>query len=54
MTLVFIFFMIDTHREVVVDGATDNLRSNQSINQNLYNTPSRCLLGGAPDPGQAE
>src|SRR6218665_2621221 len=27
---------------------------NQSINQNLYSTPSRYLLRGAPDPGQAE
>ena len=28
----------------------------QSINQNLYSAPSRCmyLLGGAPKPGQAE
>jgi len=26
----------------------------QSINQNLYSTPSRSLLRGAPDPGQAE
>src|SRR6218665_1219324 len=27
---------------------------NQSINQNLYSAPSRYLLRGAPDPGQAE
>jgi len=27
---------------------------NQSISQNLYSTPSRYLLRGAPDPGQAE
>src|SRR6218665_285612 len=26
----------------------------QSINQNLYSAPSRSLLRGAPDPGQAE
>ena len=25
-----------------------------SINQNLYSAPSRSLLRGAPDPGQAE
>ena len=27
---------------------------NQSINQNLYSAPSSYLLGGTPDPGQAE
>ena len=27
---------------------------NQSINQNLYNAPSRSLLRGASDPGQEE
>jgi len=27
---------------------------NQSINQNLYSAPSRSLLRGARDPGQAE
>jgi len=27
---------------------------NQSISQNLYSAPSRSLLGGAPDQGQAE
>jgi len=27
---------------------------NQSIGQNLYSAPSRYLLRGAPDPGQAE
>jgi|SRR6218665_593129 len=27
---------------------------NQSINQNVYSAPSRSLLRGAPDPGQAE
>jgi len=26
----------------------------QSINNNLYSAPSRYLLRGAPDPGQAE
>jgi len=26
----------------------------QSINQNLYSVPSRYLLRGTPDPGQAE
>jgi len=26
----------------------------KSINQNLYSAPSRYLLRGAPDPGQAE
>ena len=27
---------------------------NQSISQNLYSTPSRYLLRGAPNPGQTE
>ena len=30
------------------------LSIHQSINQNLYSTPSRSLLRGVPDPGQEE
>ena len=32
----------------------ENAQINQSISKNLYSAPSRYLLRGAPDPGQAE
>ena len=43
---------------IIVNGSWEHLggvyRFYQSINQNLYGDPSRSLLRGAPDPGQAE
>ena len=39
-------------KSISIDLTNDNF--NQSINQNLCSAPSRSLLRGAPDPGQAE
>jgi len=40
--------------ESISDDVGSDFDITQSINQNLYNAPSRSVLRSAPDPGQVE